>query len=562
MNLPLHIFLKDLRRFWLLTALVVAFVGIEILGSYLNIVGGTSWQLVSGLAQNGPLLVEFILAVAVMQADLTVGDKAFWRTRPIGPASLYAGKLVFFLAALALPTVAADILLAALMNTPFAVAAGIVMETTGKILDVALAAALVASVTRTMIQAVGVTFAIALVLLFGGPYFSELAMAGNLPMPWGRGLPYPGPSIAAFGLYFGVALLALLAHQVFTLRPVRTMVLLAISIPLALVCAGRWPIEFRSAAQTADGPARLENSIGVRIMLRPPADVKGGTFIRDAVTHHDVIAYTASMEVSLGEVPLGRIIELDSIRSTLQIADGPALELPAIGKQNWPFWSSVNERAAICRALGIAHPPFPDEKGESRRLSLFSITPGQGGPFEARASRYSGVMVFDEIAFHEDSRLAARVGAKSSREGQVWKLEGLEQQDGSTIAELRFLVATTIFVPEGPARVGLPWTNRRGFAMVNRSRGEYALAAATWGSWEPATGPLAVVRRFARFGRRFHDDGSPAGDSIDAAWLSGAELVVLVAQPVGKFEKRVALDDFVLPELPANKQFEQAPFWQ
>jgi len=98
--------------------------------------------------------------------------------------------------------------------------------------------------------------------------------------------------------------------------------------------------------------------------------------------------------------------------------------------------------------------------------------------------------------------------------------------------------------------------------MVNRSRGEYALASNTWGSWEPTTGPLMAVRRFARFGKRFHDDGSPAGDSIDRAWLGGAELVVLAAQPIGTFEKRVALDDFVLPKLPVNKQLERAPFWQ
>jgi hypothetical protein len=297
-------------------------------------------------------------------------------------------------------------------------------------------------------------------------------------------------------------------------------------------------------------------------MLRPPVDVQGSTYIRDTVTHHDILAYPASMEVSLAGVPLGRIIRLESLRSTLQLGDGRPLELPPIGIQAWPFWSDVNERAAICRALGIAHPPFPDEKEESRRLSLFSITPEQGAPFETRPARYSGVMVFDEFAFHEETRLPARIGARSSRLGEVWKLKGFEERDGSTIAELRYLVATTVLVPEGPAQVGLPWNRRRGFAMMNPGRGEYALAVTTWGSWEVGTGPLAVVRRFVRFGKRFHNDGSPAGESIDRAWLDGAELIVLVSQPVGTFEKRVALDNFVLPELPVNKQFEQAPFWQ
>jgi hypothetical protein len=563
MNLPVHIFLKDLRRFWILAVIVVAFIGIEILGSYLNIVGGTSWQLVSGLAQNGPLLVEFILAVAIMQADLTVGDRGFWRTRPIGAASLYLGKLVFFLAVLVLPAVAANLYLAVLMRTPFATGLGIVLESTGTILDVALLAALMASVTRTMVQAVTLTFAFALAMALAGPFFADQAKAWNLAMPWGTDVTYPGPRIAAFGLYFGVALLALLAHQVLTLRHVRTVAFFAVSIPLALVCAGRWPIEFHPVTGTVDKPARLENSIGLRVMMRPPVDVRGSTYFRDTSTHHDVLAYGASMEVSLGGVPLGRIVELDSIRSTLRLGDGPALELPPTGKQAWPFWSSAVERAAICRTLGIAHPPFPDEKEESRRLSLFSITPEQGVPFEMRPATYAGVMVFNEIAFHEETRLAARAGATSSSGGQVWRLATLEEEkDGLLTAGLRFLVATTIFVPDGPARTGYPWAIRRGFVMMNHSRGEYSLASNTWGSWEPATGPLWAMRRFARFGKRFHNDGSPAGDSIDAAWLGGADLVVLAAQPIGKFEKHVALEGFVLPELPVNKQFERAPFWQ
>ena len=98
--------------------------------------------------------------------------------------------------------------------------------------------------------------------------------------------------------------------------------------------------------------------------------------------------------------------------------------------------------------------------------------------------------------------------------------------------------------------------------MMNKARGEYAFTRDGWGSWEPTTGPLAAVRRFSRFGKRLHNDGTPAGDTIESAWLREAEVVVLVAQPVGRFEKHVALDDFILPELPVNKQFEQAPFWQ
>ena len=97
MRTALHVLRKDLRHFWFLAALAVVFVLISTLGVYFDLWRATAtpsqWQsgltkFVIDIAQNGPPLVIFILVIAVMQADLTVGDKAFWSTRPISPGSL------------------------------------------------------------------------------------------------------------------------------------------------------------------------------------------------------------------------------------------------------------------------------------------------------------------------------------------------------------------------------------------------------------------------------------------------------------------------------------------
>ena len=81
MSLVLHILRKDLRHLWALALAGVIFSLLSTLGWYWDL-----WPHSSGLAtfigsQIAPMVILFILSVAVVQSDPTVGDRAFWRTR-------------------------------------------------------------------------------------------------------------------------------------------------------------------------------------------------------------------------------------------------------------------------------------------------------------------------------------------------------------------------------------------------------------------------------------------------------------------------------------------------
>src|SRR5690348_10557176 len=103
MNLPLLILRKDLRRYRLLALAAALLVFSETLAPLWSAgvpLSRTSNPngFMAGLWNNGILgglfkwPALFILVVAIVQEDLTVGDKAFWRTRPIEPRSLLSGK--------------------------------------------------------------------------------------------------------------------------------------------------------------------------------------------------------------------------------------------------------------------------------------------------------------------------------------------------------------------------------------------------------------------------------------------------------------------------------------
>src|ERR1019366_7378463 len=111
MSVTLHIIRKDLRHFWVLATLSVVFSLLETLGWYWAVIpfaGGFSSLFVGQII---PVVIQFILSVAVVQADPTVGDRAFWRTRPIPPGALLSAKLAFLFLVFAVPSLLVNIYL-------------------------------------------------------------------------------------------------------------------------------------------------------------------------------------------------------------------------------------------------------------------------------------------------------------------------------------------------------------------------------------------------------------------------------------------------------------------
>jgi hypothetical protein len=121
MNQILHIFLKDMRRFWaeifISVAITVVFVGV---GAYLSMgVDDLRVQTLSILVSLLMTLVPvswWVLIARVIHAERLVGDTQYWITRPYVWSNLLAAKLLF---------------LAVFVYLPFFIAQGLLLAEAG-----------------------------------------------------------------------------------------------------------------------------------------------------------------------------------------------------------------------------------------------------------------------------------------------------------------------------------------------------------------------------------------------------------------------------------------------
>ena len=81
--------------------------------------------------------------------------------------------------------------------------------------------------------------------------------------------------------------------------------------------------------------------------------------------------------------------------------------------------------------------------------------------------------------------------------------------------------------------------------------------------WTTTPGiPNATVGRVTSADRLRPVPASPVGMPPGDTWLSDAELVILVAEQVGTFEKRIELNNFEVPMPPDDAEPQATPFWQ
>jgi hypothetical protein len=333
-------------------------------------------------------------------------------------------------------------------------------------------------------------------------------------------------------------------------------------VPIVIFGASRWPIMLGSPAKQDEFPAALAPSEGVQIMLKPPAENFGFTYVRDPATRRDVPAETVSIEADMGTAPVGRIVQVESISSKLQFGDGSELTFPTTDRSFWPGWSHAKQVASICKELGLEPPPPQTDGLNSRKLRLFTIASNQARSVSGKPATLSATLKLYELAFHEEMRLPARESVASNHDGQRWELRGINPEDGEVFMTLRHLNATTMFDPSGAATSDRSDGYLRGFVLLNRKLGEYAFTVDRWGSNYSAPGVLNVTDLYFRFKERWHNGGARAVGAIDAAWLGDAELVILVAKPVGTSEKDISLRNFQVPQPPDDTAPQEKPFWQ
>ena len=244
MNLTWHIVKKDLRAFkWpllLWTMLIVAklLVGVTLL----NAAGTESPEWFARMDGMAKVLaafecVSFVLAAALIQEDLLVGTKAFWRTRPISGGRLLRAK-VLLLGSIFL-------MLPLLLTLPWWLGCGYGLR------EIAWASLETVAIHATCLL-LGVLWAVVtdgfarflmwtLVTLFAIP-----TLAGTLSYYLTRGKSGPSGDLVTTRVIVGIAIavlgiLVVVVHQYLTQRTWRSIGLISVAAGMIVIVGACWP---------------------------------------------------------------------------------------------------------------------------------------------------------------------------------------------------------------------------------------------------------------------------------------------------------------------------------
>lgn len=263
---------KDVRqhRAWIAVYLAVVLVRALLIGSGIDAAVrdanaltalGLAYQVLCGL--HVALIVT--LTVQIVHGDRLVGTTAFWLTRPIARGALLASKLGSALLLLVAVPIAADMLVVARYGLGWPEALGAVADGALLRMGVVLAVMALAAVTNDL--AVFVVTAIAAIFV---------TVAVETLLQWLR-LSTTASNRAATVTVFvfaisGAGALAAFAHQVFTRRTARSVVIIGASVALMLAAANRIDRPLVSIPTALEAGWIDPATVTVTLMPRQPAE--------------------------------------------------------------------------------------------------------------------------------------------------------------------------------------------------------------------------------------------------------------------------------------------------
>ena len=244
MRLILHHTVKDLRALWPLLAVWAGVLAAHLLLPDLEPGEGyvRAERLRTALQMIHWALAAVLPAMLILQ-DPVDGTRSFWFTRPISRGALLASKVlsvtVFFLV-LPLAIQLAGLLRAGLGGWPLA--AGMA-EAGLHLAGISLGFAALASLTSSLAR-----YVLVLAVYSGVAAIFVPALVAFVPQPWGP--PINWMSLSNSRAMVSIVLLlvmavAVLAHQWFTRRTYRSLVLVGLAV-VATSCARVWPWDFLS----------------------------------------------------------------------------------------------------------------------------------------------------------------------------------------------------------------------------------------------------------------------------------------------------------------------------
>lgn len=556
MNLTLHLVAWDVRclRFYLASWLGLVVLQAALLVSYIGLpdpffppdsdfpseVREVLLALFTWLVAVLKICLLAVLVARLVHKDPTIGATAFWLSRPVSRARLLAGKSLFLLLAVILPSL--------LVEAVLLLICGVTPQDTLRSVPQILFLTVLAVASLTMLAAV--TTNLARTSLLGVLAFLGLAVVVTLLLAWRTarralvsdfvsdfGIGLPGASLVLVA-----TALTVIAHQYLTRRTVGSRVLLFSGVALSSWFLASWGLHTMTrGAVPADDPgipdaARIGAGIERRSLSLGRARVVESRF-GPPLGATEAGSILLKGTVALDPLPPGALATPVRISARLRSRFGASVSTRFLSRRR--EWEPVPSN--------LAKPPIdPGEAALLARLPrdavwLFRLSESDYERYRGVPLVYSGRVSF-VVQRPQVAAMPLVEGSRLHRGSNQARILGIGRRRGSLTVRL----SETRHRLRGEGETETRWL------LVNRLRGE-VLPGNSLDSTAISSPPLLsrilpmLEARRSRLGFR-----PPAGGvEMDAAWIEGAELVRLETSNLGRFSKRVRMEDLVLDEVGA-----------
>ncbi len=554
MNLTLHLVAWDLRHLRPYLALWLGLVVLQaaLIGSYgrlpdlLPLPGSMILEaLLPGLAWLIAVLKICLLAVVVsrlVHKDSTIGSTAFWLSRPVSGVRLLAGKALFLLLAVILPTL--------LVEVGVLFVCGVTPHDTLRSVPQILFLTLLALVPLMMLAAVTVNFA--RLILLGITAFAGLPLLGFIsallllmlseigttPI-WFFKLHLPTFPLWGVPLFLVATAAIVVAHQYLTRRTIFSRILLFAGVSIALLFTTSWPRDSWVTGSRIDREILDPTKVTARI--------EEGSLAFDVGRAGPAQDMFLRGSIALGNLPPDVSVHPVQVSSDLQLPLGadPVSHFSygshdCIGSLWFQPEREMGQVTAAFLGEMLGGVDILDMEWLRPPLELFAISEALYEQYRGVAAVYSARVEF-LVQRHEAAAMRLKKGFRCDRGSHHIEVLSV---DGTRRGGLTIHLSESRHGPEGKNRTEIR------YLLINRSRREALLgsiSSSVLSSPPLLSGilPMLEVRRW-----KLEFDPPAHGSGIDAAWLDAAELIRVETGNLGCFSKSVRMEELVMEQIP------------
>lgn len=560
MSVASHVLGKDVRRhvLWLVAWLAVCAGPLAALGLPDD---ALMTRVAINTAAPAVRLALFLMLVQmVVHEDPLVDSTAFWLTRPIGGRALLGGKLLFVAVLLVLPAVAADVALIGVTGLASRQVWLAIPEIALEWTLWASAMFALASLTSTFRGVLGVALRVAILWVVVGlawPFLvhAERFRTGTSPslsvallLPWdvdssGEMASFVASRTIAVSVLELVACVGTAAVLFFTRRIRLAWATIGLAIVAVVALSTEWRWNFFATTASAMPTAA------------------GGAVGRDAALSIDLIGRTSSWAQQAAgsdsnqRVLYGRIAVtglepplaagVQRLSGSLTFADGTGFAAGGAGEGVMGIWSptavealldgarlvNLDQEHAFARPIVMA--PLADyrrHQGESGRLDVTAT-------LTVARYRVAAALPLRPGARYEDGTVRAVISS-------------VQNQDGNCLVWFRETQVSLLLAPSASVHRRMLFFRFNPdvlYVLRNRRRGEafWPQNGMTFGFGWPTRTRVDEAAVMAMY--RSKPESGPPLPPIDDAWLGGADLVRIDAEPVGTVERHLVDADFTIP---------------